>query len=86
MTNFNPNISTLGLQWGTIYVSPSTKVKGSPVLLVFERKSISINFNSLFIRKIKVRGIGARMEGLERRQEEIVRLLNSLRLFRNRQN
>ena len=53
---------------------------------IFERKSISINFNSLFIRKIKVRGIGARMEGLERRQEEIVRLLNSLRLFRNRQN
>jgi len=27
----------------------------------------------------EVRGIGARMEGLERRQEEIVRLLNSLR-------
>ena len=38
------------------------------------------------MRKIKVRGIGARMEGLEKRQEEIVRLLNSLRLFRNRQN
>ena len=38
--------------------------------------------NSLFMRKIKVRGIAARMEGLEKRQEEIVRILNSLRLFR----
>ena len=29
------------------------------------------------MRMIKVRGIGARMEGLEKRQEEIVKLLNS---------
>ena len=31
---------------------------------------------------IKVRGIGARMEGLEKRQEEIVKLLNSLKLLK----
>ena len=35
------------------------------------------------MRMLKVRDIGARMEGLEKRQEEIVKLLNSLKLIKN---
>ena len=34
-------------------------------------------------RIIKVRSIGARMEGMEMKQEEIVRLLSSLRSVKN---
>ena len=35
------------------------------------------------MRMLKVRDIGARMEGLEKRQEEIVKLLSSLKLIKN---
>ena len=40
---------------------------------------INMYLYSLLMRMFKVRGIGARMEGLEKRQEEIVKLLNSLK-------